>query len=459
MKKSILAYILLLSLLSGCAVVDTAVQPVSGQPAVSPSGIAAELPAGSPSPQVSETPAESPPNSETSAQPSPEPPAESSAPPELPEPLSWPVIDCQPLNQVFVGYPDFYGSVLIEKDGTVILYKSYGASDTEAGTLNSPVTKFLIGSVTKQFTAMAVMQLYEKGLLDIHDKLSDYIPDFTRGGDIDLINLLTMTSGIVDYMNESPAVVDEMPYEALSPENIIELIKTKSLKFEPGSKYSYCNTNYLILYMIVEEVSGLSYGDYLAANIFDVLGMENTGVFDINNPPSNMATGHWSGDEPVRYYNENGDVITKNANATAAGYGAGGLYSTVEDLYLWDQALESGKLLSKEYMDMLFTPHVHIIGALIPSDYGFGWIIQTDPDFGTIIEHTGALGGFRAYNAIFAERDIKVIILYNNKEFTGRNKLISDVKQALLAALRQNSNSSQENPARMGYTLRRQVIA
>ncbi len=281
---------------------------------------------------------------------------------------------------------------------------------------------------------MAILQLYEKGLLDLRDKLADYIPDFERGGEIDLLNLLRHTSGITDYMHDTSADVVDMPTGELTQEYIIDRVKALPLKFDPGSKCSYSNTNYLILSYIVEKVGGLSFADYLARNIFDVPGMEDTGVYDINNPPENMATGHRGADTPVRFFTETGEIDAEAANATAAGYGAGGLYSDDGDLYLWDQALRTEKLLPQKYMDMLFTETVPVPGALIPSDYGLGWIIQSDPDCGTIREHTGTLGGFRAYNALFADLDITVIILYNNMSFPGRNELIPAVKQALLAS-------------------------
>ena len=420
MKKRVFAFLIVVSLLSGCGTFSLTLQTAPSPPAESVDTAATALLEDTEiSPSPSADTAEASPSPEVSEEP-------------LYKPMTWPVIVSKELNQVLASYTDFYGSVLIEKDGEVLLYMSYGLSDVDEGMLNKPVTKYLIGSVTKQFTAMAIMQLYEKGLLDINDTLSEYIPDFPRGEEMTLVDLLRHTSGIVDYMNDAPAVVDEMAYDTLSEENILDIIKTMDLKFDPGSKYSYCNTNYLILGCIVEWVSGQSYADYLSENIFEVVGMKNTGVFDIDNPPDNIAAGHWNASEPVRYYDENGEIITDNANATAAGYGAGGLYSTVEDLYMWDQALQTDKLLSNEYLNMLFEPAVHVEGALIPSDYGFGWILQTDPDFGTIIEHTGTLGGFRAFNGMFTDRDITVIILYNNKEFAGRSSLLSDVKQALL---------------------------
>ncbi len=429
MLKKILAYLLLLCLIAACTV-ETFGQP---SPVLS-SGPAfpdiAELPIqtpspSSPGPSASSLPGDASPPPEDTAVPAAQPSA---------EPPRWPVVLSDPLDQVFANCEGFYGSVLIEKDGEILLYKAYGKEDAEKGTLNTPATRFLIGSVTKQFTSMAIMQLYEKGLLDLRDKLADYIPDFARGGEIDLLNLLRHTSGITDYMNDTSADVVDMPTGELTQEYIIDRVKALPLKFDPGSKYSYSNTNYLILSYIVEKVGGLPFADYLARNIFDVLGMEDTGVYDINNPPENMATGHRGGDTPVRFFTETGEIDAEAANATAAGYGAGGLYSTTGDLYLWDQALTTEKLLPKKYMDMLFTETVPVPGALIPSDYGLGWIIQSDPDCGTIREHTGTLGGFRAFNALFADLDITVIILYNNMSFPGRNELIPAVKRVLLAS-------------------------
>ncbi len=411
MIKKLLVPLLVFGLLAAYTIV------IAGQPSVVLSeGPPSSAPSGSPS--VSPTGAE--------ATMSPEPASE--------DPAQTPTVLAETLDQVFEGFEDFCGSVLIEKDGQVLLYKAYGLSDTETGDVNTANSKFLIGSVTKQFTSMAVMQLYEKGLLDIHDKLSEYIPDFPRGGDIELVDLLRQTSGIADYMNDgTPAIVDALTPDELNEESIITIIKTKPLKFEPGSKYSYSNTNYLILGTIVEKVSGLSYEDYLKQNIFDVLGMNDTGVFDIANPPENMTVGHWGLDKPVCFFTETGEIDAEVANATAAGFGAGCLYSTVWDLYLWDRALSTEKLLSKKYMDMIFAPAVNVVGAIIPSDYGFGWILQTDPDFGAIHEHTGTLGGFRAFNGLFVEHDITVILLYNNAEFMGRKELLPAVKQALLA--------------------------
>ena len=424
MRKLVVATVLALRLLTGCFAFETPVLPSNALPEQP----AALLPTESAVPTPGDVPVFTPAPVEQVLLPAPPPPA------ELPG-----LID-----RFFAEYPEFSGSVLIGRGKRIIFCKSYGMANAETRVENTPDTKFLVGSVTKQFTSMAIMQLYEKGLLDINDKLSQYIPDFTRGGGISLWNLLTNTSGILDYLNDYPTIISSIPYEEVSQRQLINLIKTEPLKFEPGSKYSYSNSNYLILGYIVEKVSGMPYGDYLAQNIFEPLGMEDTGILSIGSPPENMAKGHTRPGAPVRYYTPEGDIIADTANSVKGAYGAGRLYSTVGDLWIWDRALKTEKLISKEYIDMMFYPHVPVPNAEPECTYGFGWVIESDPDAGTIIRHTGTLSGFRAYNGIFADRGFIVIVLFNIKEFSGRETIIPSLKQILpVSSL---SNQSQENP-------------
>jgi CubicO group peptidase (beta-lactamase class C family) len=430
MRKTAAAWLLLLCLLAGCASVtawqeapQAAKPPAAAYPAYAPP-LMSQFPETSdvqPSPGASVLPSEPVPSAEAAA-------ASPSADPAALAALS------EQLDQLFAGCPEFSGSVLIEKGGQILLSKGYGMADAAGGAENTPDTKFLTASVTKQFTAMAVMQLYEKGRLDLTDRLSEYIPDFPRGGDITLWNLLTQTSGIPDFLNDDPKLLASVQYKELSEDMIIGLIEKKPLKFEPGTKYAYSNTNYVILGTIVEKVSGMGYGDYLFENIFKPLGMEDTGVFDIDAPPEGMAAGHIKADTPVDYDDPDPE---KNYDVSTMGiYGAGCLYSTVGDLYLWDQALRSGTLLPKSYMNMIFAPSVYIPGALVQSYYGYGWVIENDPDVGRVIRHTGALSGFRAYNGLFPDIDATVVILYNNMTFTGRDGLIPAIKGALAASSR-----------------------
>jgi CubicO group peptidase (beta-lactamase class C family) len=411
MKKSFAALLLAFCLLSGCAAVSTAGQPE--QPA-------SVLPLMQPSPVRPEPASDALAVSQEISDP---PPSPSSTPSLQEAALS------EQLDRLFASLPEFSGSVLIQKTGKIILYKSYGLASAEGGVKNTPDTKFLIGSVTKQFTAVAVMQLYEKGLLDIKGKLSDYIPDFKRGSEITLKNLLTQTSGIADYLNGDPALVSQIPCAELSARKLVDLVGDMPLKFEPGTKYAYSNTNYLLLGYIVEQISGLAYGDYLEKNILEPLGMTNTGVFDINHPPPDMATGYMQPGEPVCYFTSDAGSYTDRANFVMGSYGAGCLYSAVGDLCLWDRALSTEKLVSRSSVNLMFNPTVPVPGADPECAYGFGWVIENDPLVGTVVRHTGILSGFRAYNGWFADMGVIVIVLSNIKEFTGRDTLIPSLKQ------------------------------
>ena len=187
MRKLVVATVLALRLLTGCFAFETPVLPSNALPEQP----AALLPTESAVPTPGDVPVFTPAPVEQVLLPAPPPPA------ELPG-----LID-----RFFAEYPEFSGSVLIGRGKRIIFCKSYGMANAETGVENTPDTKFLVGSVTKQFTSMAIMQLYEKGLLDINDKLSQYIPDFTRGGGISIWNLLTNTSGILDYLNDYPTII------------------------------------------------------------------------------------------------------------------------------------------------------------------------------------------------------------------------------------------------------------
>ena len=429
MKKTFLACVLALCLLAGCAV---SARPVSIIPLIPIPEYSAPPASPSPEPSVEPPVSQSPEDAGPSAPPSPDGTDGGTGEVSLsdPQPPDDPLTE--QLDGVIAGFPGFSGSVLVEKAGQLLLCRGYGMADAEKGLFNTPDTRFLVGSVTKQFTAMAIMQLYAGGLLDIKDPLSKYVSGFARGDEITLTNLLSQTSGIADFLNDDPELLSKIPTAELTQEKIIGLMKEKPLKFEPGSKYSYCNTNFLLLGYIVEKVSDLGYGDYLAKNVFEPLGMKNTGVFNVAHPPADMATGRKNAETPIPFTDDSGAVIAKNANATAGSFGAGCLYSTVRDLCLWDRALTTEQLLPKAYMDMIFTPTVHIENPANDWSYGYGWVIENDKETGIVYRHTGALGGFRAYNGLFTEHGITVIILSNIVNYPDRDNLLPAVKKALL---------------------------
>ena len=299
----------------------------------------------------------------------------------------------------------FSGSVLIASDGKIILKKGYGMADYEKQIPNTPETVFKIGSVTKQFTSMAIMMLEERGLLSVNDPVKKYIPDFSQGDKITIHHLLSMTSGIGDYIRDD--------WEACERNYTVEELLTKINKkpgsFEAGSKYEYSNSSYVILGYIIEKVSGMEYGEFLKQNIFDPLDMKNSAYDFKEDLLANKARGYVN----VADINKNNAVLAQNMNMSYA-YSTGGLYSTVEDLYKWDQALYTEKLVKKASLVKLFTPNI--------DNYGYGWDILTR--YKNTISHDGRCRGFTSIIYRFMDKKTTIIILMNEEDMYGFGKII-----------------------------------
>lgn len=381
MKKCVIVYIILISILAGCSTSSTKGQST---PTPAPSMPIAASPISSASP-----------NDETAA-------------------LS------NELDQIFANDKNFCGSVLVAQNGKVLLDKGYGMADITNKIANTSTTKFAIGSITKQFTSMSIVQLYAQGQLDIDDRLSKYFPDFLRGDEITLRNLLTHTSGIIDFLVLHSSL-SELPS---SEDQVIKQLETRALIFDPGTQWSYSNSNYLILGYILQKVSGLSYYQYLSQNIFQPLSMNNTGIIFDNGQKTFSVIGYsaYPDGKPI-------SEDTKALSMDRIVYGAGCLYSTVEDLNLWDQALNTEQLLPKKYIDMIFTPYVT---DKLTTNYGLGWEIINDPNFGSVFRHGGAIDGFTAYNYRYVDKDITVIILTNLDRYGGIDMLNTSVMQTLV---------------------------
>jgi len=286
----------------------------------------------------------------------------------------------------------FSGSVLVAKNDEVIISKGYGMANFEFGVLNTPQTKFHLGSVTKQFTSMSVMQLVEKGLIDVNDTLSKYIPDYPNGKKITVHHLLTHTSGIPDYMNDDDAFSTSCKiYHTIG--QLIDSFKNKPLEFQPGTKYEYSNSGYLLLSYIIEKVSGKSYEDYLLENIIKPLNMKNTGYDHLKPLVKNRASG---------YSIASGKLTNAEFFDRSNVQGADGLYSTVEDLYLWDRALYTEKLVSKSSLDKMFTPYP-------PANiYGYGWSTNK-----VEVHHFGRMDGYYTYIYRNTSDKTAIVVLSN----------------------------------------------
>ncbi|UCC40131.1 MAG: serine hydrolase [Candidatus Aminicenantes bacterium] len=238
----------------------------------------------------------------------------------------------------------FSGSVLITQKGEILFKKAYGMADYEHAVPNTPQTKFRLASLTKQFTAMAVMQLHEKGLLNISDPISQYIPDYPNGHKITIHLLLSHTSGIPNFTVSTNEETRLLPYTL---EMTIEKFKDKPLEFSPGEKFEYSNAGYYLLGNIIEKVTGKDYETVLKQNIFEPLGMTSSGYDHNHLILKNRARG---------YHLEKGELYNAKYIHMSNVHASGGLYSTVEDMYLWHRALYTEKLVKKNSLEKMFTP-------------------------------------------------------------------------------------------------------
>ncbi len=297
------------------------------------------------------------------------------------------------LLQIFTNKNMFCGSVLVAKDGKTLLSKGYGMANYSDNIPNTNLTKFKLASVSKQFTAMCIMILEEKGKLSTNDKLTKYIPDYPQGDKITIHNLLTHTSGIPDFT--SMPKYDSIMTLTTTLDKEINLFKNKPLDFEPGSKHQYSNSGYLLLSYIIEKVSGKTYGDFVKSTIFVPLGMKNSGLYTNKEVLKNVANG----------YTDNGGTI-ENAQYVDMSIpsGAGALYSTVEDMFLWDQSWYTEKLVKKTSMEKMLTP--------FKDNYAYAWMIDNYVGHKWAY-HTGGIQGFATVIHRFPDDNVCIVILKN----------------------------------------------
>lgn len=295
-----------------------------------------------------------------------------------------------------VGGPEkFSGSVLIAQKGVKILSKGYSMANYELGVPNSPETAFRIGSITKPITAIAIMQLQERGLLNVNDPLSKYFPDYRNGDKIFIHHLLTHTSGIPDFIKDDKDNFLLSCKDCRKVDEIIKSFKDKPLKFEPGTKFEYCNSGYVLLGAIIEKITVMSYRGYIDRNIFKPLNMSHSGQDRQGLLLKNRASG---------YVLKDGQLANVHFTDISNYFAEGDLYSTVEDLYLLDRALYNETILSQSSIMKMFCP--------FRDCYGYGWMIGEIAGR-ECFYHYGHREGF--YSAIlrFVNEDVVVIVLTN----------------------------------------------
>lgn len=290
-------------------------------------------------------------------------------------------------------------SVLVSKNGEIVYEKGFGSADIGNNVPVTPDTKFRIGSITKQFTASAILKLREEGKLSLDDKLSKYIPDFPRGDEVTIRHLLTHTSGIHSYTNRT----DNMALAALpvSIASLVDTIKSSPYDFSPGEQYMYNNSGFVLLGYIVEKISGKNLADFLDETFFKPLGMSSTGIYKTSQVLENEAYG----------YGYNDGKIEKAAYMDMSwAAGAGAIYSTTKDLYKWNEAIFNGKVLKEESLKEAFSKTVLNNGKTV--DYGFGWGLGELRGM-KLISHGGAVFGFLADLERQPDTKVNIIVLSN----------------------------------------------
>jgi CubicO group peptidase (beta-lactamase class C family) len=295
----------------------------------------------------------------------------------------------------------FSGSVLVAQGDRVLLSAGYGMADLENNVPNTPHTRFRIGSVTKQFTAMAILILHSQGQIDIEEQVCNCIPDCPdHWKQITIHQLLTHSSGLPDsrelYADNSNSGI------AYDAEEIIGWFKDAPLDFEPGARFSYSNTGYLLLGYLIQEMSGQPYEEFLRKQVFGPLGMTDTGYA---RGDSDLAVG----------YSDIG--VEAEFISPSLPYSAGGLYSTVEDLYRWDRSFYTGALVPQELLDAIFTPFIPTpyCPHAPPYDqvsYGYGWFVGKRLGH-RVAGHGGTYNGFRALIERYSDDQISIIVLSN----------------------------------------------
>ncbi len=292
-------------------------------------------------------------------------------------------------------------AAIVVKDGKVLLRKGYGMANLELGVPSSPEMVFELGSVTKQFTAAAILLLQERGKLSVTDDIGKYLPDFpTHGQTITIEHLLTHTSGIPSYtgLPEWYAKVRE----DLEPAEVIALFKDKPLEFNPGERWAYDNSGFFLLGAIIEKVSGQSYEQFVEQEIFQKLGMTHSRYGHPDELIPRRASGYSKDDKGFH----NADYISMSSP-----YAAGALVSTVDDLAIWDRALSGETLLRKASLDRMFTTAKLKSG--LPVGYGYGMGVL-DLAGRRVQMHGGDIPGFTTVVARAPEERLFVAILSNN---------------------------------------------
>jgi CubicO group peptidase (beta-lactamase class C family) len=304
----------------------------------------------------------------------------------------------------------FNGSALVAKQGKILLQKGYGLKNAGNNSMNDEHTVYQIASVTKQFTATVILKMVELKKMSLQDRLSKYYPGFPNGDSITIQHLLTHTSGLHNYTETDSSITET------DEQRMIPYLKTLKPDFAPGTDWHYSNTGYVMLGFIIQKVSGLTYWQALRKYIFEPLKMNSSGFDFAHLASTNKSIGY--------------DVLTDTLKQPAVitdstvPFGAGAIYSTVQDMYKWHQGLQRYAIVTQQLMDKAYT-------ACPQHNYGYGW--QIDSVFGKkMVSHSGSITGFGSNFARITGDDICIVLLSNK---SGSTFDVMNITDKLLAIL------------------------
>jgi CubicO group peptidase (beta-lactamase class C family) len=307
----------------------------------------------------------------------------------------------------------FVGSVLVARDGKIVFGKGYGMANVELDVPNTPQTRFRLGSITKQFTATAILLLQERGKLSVTDPICKYVDNCPPAwSEVTIHHLLSHTGGIPNFTS-FPDYMPKMMLPVTTSE-MIARFKDKPLDFKPGEKWSYSNSGYFLLGAIIEKAAGESYERFLQKNIFDPLKLTGTGYDHFDAILNHRAAG---------YSLAKGKMVNSAFLDMTQPYSAGSLYSTVEDLCRWNEALFGGKVVSAKSFEMMTTP--------VKNNYGYGLGVETRLNR-KMISHGGGINGFATFIARFPDEKVSIVVLRNaDYGIPGPGKISQDLAAIL----------------------------
>lgn len=318
------------------------------------------------------------------------------------------------------------GVFLAAKNGNSIYRKAFGKSNIELDVNMIPENVFQIGSMTKQFTAMAIMLLEEQGKLNVNDAITKYIPDYPNGNNITIHHLLTHTSGIKDFTKMKSIM--RIAKEDLSPKELVDFFKDEPVDFIPGENFDYNNSGYVVLGYIIELVSGETYEDFIEKNIFEALGMNNSRYASDSEIIKNRAYG----------YHNRGMFTNKMQVSLSIPYASGSLMSTVDDMLKWQNAINDNLLINEKTLEKVFTNYTLNNGESI--NYGYGWHLKDINGIPTR-EHGGSIFGFKSMGVYVPSLDIYVIG-FSNCDCNSPTKVTRDIANLVLDWVEQTKNNN-----------------